>query len=167
MLKSRSSVRIAIDAIYRCKVARLLTPTQEAWVGQPGFLTLPTITNLARELLQSCPCCSRDRVACAEIAAGARPRTGCRPAAAMGNTPPAPACSNPNEVSLAINGRWCCEAHYALRSRARRSSTPGVCHRGRVCEEARGAGRDVRRADVQGPPPREAERHRCVVALVF
>ena len=37
------------------------------------------------------------------------------------------------------------------------SSTPGVCHRGRVCEEARGAGRDVRRADVQGPPTREAE----------
>ena len=80
-------------------------------------LVVPDPTRL-RNGRRSCPALPPALLPAAEAAysrlRGCEP--DCRLAAAMGNTPPAPA-SHPNEVSLMVNDPGCCGAHYSVQSR--------------------------------------------------
>ena len=85
----------------------------------------------------------------------------------MGNTPPAPACSNPNEVSLMISDPGCCGAHYALQSRAPDPRLLAFVTADEYAKKLEALDAMFVAQSSRVRLLEKLKRHRCVVALVF
>ena len=85
----------------------------------------------------------------------------------MGNTPPAPACSNPNEVSLMISDPGCCGAHYALQSRAPDPRLLAFVTADEYATKLEALDEMFVAQSSRVRLLEKLKRHRCVVALVF
>ena len=85
----------------------------------------------------------------------------------MGNTPPAPAFSNPNEVYLMINDPGCCGAHYSLQSRAPDPRLLAFVTADEYAKKLEALDEMFVAQTSRVRLLEKLKRHRCVVALVF